>query len=66
MKKLAIKHVVAVVIVLVGALLACKENEAASSACKSQPDSDECEKCCKAQGSNGYTYVNGECGCLGG
>jgi hypothetical protein len=48
-------------------LLGCSKNEAASQACKgATADSDTCNNCCKANGASGYTYVNGQCGCLGG
>jgi hypothetical protein len=66
MTQLKPRHVVALLLVLVAALLACKKNEDATKACASQSSSEDCQKCCQGQGSNGHTYVNGKCSCLGG
>jgi nitrous oxide reductase accessory protein NosL len=60
------RHLLAALLVVTIALLACKKNEDATKACENQGSSDACEKCCTGEGSSGYTYVNGECSCLGG
>ena len=52
-------------IVLLGSF-GCAENKAASAACKGETDSETCQKCCTGKGANGYKYLNGSCGCLGG
>ena len=65
MGELRFKHVIIALFVLLVALLACKTNEAATDACKDESSSDDCEKCCKDNGANGYAYA-GDCSCLGG
>jgi hypothetical protein len=66
MTELKFKHLLAALLLLLLALLACKKNEDATKACQGQGSSDACEKCCEDQGTNGYSYINGECSCLGG
>ncbi len=66
MSAIKFKHLVAALLVVIAALLACKKNEDATKACTGQGSSDDCEQCCQKQGSSGHTYVNGECSCLGG
>ena len=66
MTRIKVRHLLAALLVLTVALLACTKNEDATKACESQGSSDACEKCCEGEGSSGYTYVNGECSCLGG
>ena len=45
----------------------CKENEAASKACKGESaSSDDCADCCQKNGASGHKYINGACSCLGG
>jgi len=53
--------------VLLAALLACKENAGATKACATagNADSKSCEQCCKSNGANGYKYVGNACSCLG-
>ncbi|MBI4702666.1 MAG: hypothetical protein HY744_16210 [Deltaproteobacteria bacterium] len=46
--------------------LGCKENAAATGACKGAKSSDECSECCKTNGASGHKYIGGDCGCLGG
>ncbi len=46
--------------------LGCAENKAATEKCKGSGSSSDCESCCKSEGANGYKYISGKCGCLGG
>ncbi len=50
---------------LVLCAVGCKENEAATAACKEKKTSDDCSACCKDKGASGHKYINGDCGCLG-
>ena len=47
-------------------LAACKENQKASEACKTESASESCDKCCHANGASGYKFMSGACSCLGG
>ncbi|MFO0569240.1 MAG: hypothetical protein U0263_26510 [Polyangiaceae bacterium] len=59
------RHVTALLIVLVLALLACGKADPASTAkCASQTTGEDCQKCCTKEGRNGYRSVNGRCECL--
>jgi hypothetical protein len=45
----------------------CAENQAATTACKDKSrTSDACNECCRSNGANGHTWVNGDCKCRGG
>jgi len=49
------------------ATVGCKDNPAATKACKGAgASSDACSACCKSHGANGHKYINGDCSCLGG
>jgi hypothetical protein len=50
------------------ALLGCKKNAGNTEACLvvGKTSSEACQSCCKAHGSTGYKFVNGDCSCLGG
>jgi hypothetical protein len=52
--------------VLSATLVGCAENKAASEKCKDSSSSDRCNTCCKSAGANGYKWISGQCGCLGG
>jgi hypothetical protein len=58
----------AAVSLLAGALLACKNDEAATKACRTsgKASAQACRDCCKLQGAKGHKYVGGQCTCLGG
>lgn len=59
------RHALAALILLVLALLACGKADPASTAkCAASGPPEECQKCCTAQGRNGYRAVNGKCECL--
>ena len=63
-----IREVAALCLLLGLALLACKKNAANTKACQvvGKTSSEACQSCCKAHGSTGYRFVNGDCSCLGG
>lgn len=67
MKTPRLRDSLLVIFVLLAALLACGENPAATKACATPAKADgaECEKCCKANGANGYKYIGNDCSCLG-
>ena len=59
------RHVLAVLIILFLALLACGKADPASTAkCATAGGGADCEKCCKHEGRNSYRAVNGKCECL--
>lgn len=59
------RNVLALLILLVLALLACGKADPTSTAkCASAGPPEECQKCCTAAGRNGYRAVNGACECL--
>ncbi len=48
-------------------IAACKENPAATAACKGKAgNSSTCNSCCHLNGASGSTWVGGQCGCVGG
>jgi hypothetical protein len=63
-----IREVLALCFILGLLLLACKKNETSTRACQvvGKSSSETCQSCCKAHGSTGYKFVNGDCSCLGG
>jgi len=59
------RYVLAALIVVFLALLACGKADPTSSAkCASQATGDDCGTCCKAEGRNGHRWINGKCECL--
>lgn len=52
---------------LLGVTACCNTNPDPTSTakCASQPSSDDCSKCCTAQGRHGHTFVTGSgCKCM--
>ena len=57
--------VLAALIIVFLALLACGKADPASTAKCATPDAaDDCQKCCSREGRNSYRSVNGRCECL--
>ncbi|NUP04903.1 MAG: hypothetical protein HOW73_02455 [Polyangiaceae bacterium] len=56
-----------VIVPIVATGAGCEENRVATDKCKSSPDGDKCNTCCKDNGANGYTFLSGNgCTCRGG